>query len=120
MESRALSQDIPALPVIAGWAVPIHIRDAGAGEANDRLQPLHLSDARLARYLLMTGDRARSGILPDADVSGGHAQLRRVTVTEIAGRLRRRNLISYGRGKIRILNRQGLEAVSCECCTRIE
>jgi CRP-like cAMP-binding protein len=81
----------------------------------------HASDARLARWLLMTGDRARSEefFLTQsflADLLG----LRRSTVNEIAGRLRSRKLISYHRGKIRILNRKGLEAASCRCYTRIE
>ena len=81
----------------------------------------HLSDARLARWLLMTSDRAQSEefFLTQsfiADMLG----LRRVTVTEIAGRLWRSKLISYGRGWIRILDRPGLEAVSCRCYTRIE
>lgn len=81
----------------------------------------HLSDARLARWLLMTSDRAQSEQLFLtqsflADMLG----LRRVTVTEIAGRLWRRKLISYGRGWIRILDRPGLEAASCRCYTRIE
>jgi CRP-like cAMP-binding protein len=81
----------------------------------------HLSDARLARWLLMTSDRAQSEhfFLTQsflADMLG----LRRVTVTQIAGRLWRRKLISYGRGWIRILDRRGLEAASCRCYTRIE
>lgn len=81
----------------------------------------HVSDARVARWLLMTSDRARSEefFLTQsflADMLG----LRRVTVTEIAGRLWRRKLISYGRGWIRILDRPGLEAASCRCYTRIE
>ena len=79
----------------------------------------HLSDARLARWLLMTSDRAQSEefFLTQsflADMLG----LRRVTVTEIAGRLWRRKLIGYGRGWIRILDRPGLEAASCRCYTR--
>ena len=81
----------------------------------------HVSDARLARWLLMTSDRACSEefFLTQsflADMLG----LRRVTVTEIAGRLWRRKLITYGRGWIRILDRPGLEAASCRCYTRIE
>ena len=81
----------------------------------------HLSDARLARWLLMTSDRTRSdefflthGFL--ADMLG----LRRVTVTEIAGRLWHRKLITYGRGRIRILDRPGLETAACRCYARIE
>jgi CRP-like cAMP-binding protein len=81
----------------------------------------HGSDARFARWLLMTGDRARSEefFLTQtflADMLG----LRRVTITQIAGRLRRRKLITYRRGKIRILNRKGLETTACQCYTRIE
>jgi CRP-like cAMP-binding protein len=81
----------------------------------------HLSDARLARWLLMTSDRARS---PELSLTqtflAGMLGLRRVTVTEIAGRLWRRKLISYGRGWIRILDRPGLEAASCRCYMSIE
>jgi len=33
---------------------------AGAGETDDRLQSFHLSDQRIARWLLMTSDRVRS------------------------------------------------------------
>jgi cAMP-binding proteins - catabolite gene activator and regulatory subunit of cAMP-dependent protein kinases len=81
----------------------------------------HVSDARLARWLLMTSDRAQSEkfFLTHsfmADLLG----LRRVTVTEIAGRLRHRKLISYGRGRIRILDRPGLETAACRCYARIE
>jgi CRP-like cAMP-binding protein len=81
----------------------------------------HLSDARLARWLLRTSDRAQSQQLFLtqsflADMLG----LRRVTVTEIAGRLGRRQLISCGRGWIRILDRPGLEAASCRCYSKLE
>jgi hypothetical protein len=44
----------------------------------------------------------------------------RAAVNAAAGSLQQRNLISYSRGKIRILNRQGLEAAACRCYTRIE
>jgi CRP-like cAMP-binding protein len=80
----------------------------------------HMSDSRLARWLLMTSDRARSEEFFLTQVFlAKMLGLRRVTVTQIAGRLRRRKLISYERGNIRILNRKGLEAASCGCYTRI-
>lgn len=82
---------------------------------------LHLSEARLARWLLMTADRLRSdqllltqGLL--ADVLG----LRRATVTEAAGSLQRRRLIGYARGMIRILDRAGLETAACACYASID
>lgn len=81
----------------------------------------HLSDARLARWLLMTSDRAHSQeLFLTQTFLAGMLGLRRVTVTEIAGRLWRRKLISYGRGWIRILDRPGLEAASCRCYMSIE
>jgi CRP-like cAMP-binding protein len=80
----------------------------------------HLSDARLARWLLMTSDRAQSEqFFLTQSFLACMLGLRRVTVTEIAGRLWRRKLIRYGRGWIRILDRPGLEAASCRCYTRI-
>ncbi len=81
----------------------------------------HSVEARLARWMLMTSDRVLSKefFLTQAflaDMLG----VRRVTVTLAAGSLQRRNLISYSRGTIRILDRKGLEAASCRCYTRIE
>lgn len=81
----------------------------------------HAVEARLARYLLMTGDRARAErfFLTQAflvDVLG----VRRGAVNQAAGTLQRRNLIRYSRGTITILDRTGLEAASCRCYTEIE
>jgi hypothetical protein len=41
--------------------------------------------------------------------------VQRSAVTIAAGALQARNLIGYTRGRIHILNRQGLESASCEC-----
>lgn len=76
----------------------------------------HQVEGRLARWLLMTQDRVRSGRFRLtheflAEVLG----VRRVGVTEAASRLQRDKLISYRRGEIRILDRDGLRAAACPC-----
>ena len=38
-----------------------------------------------------------------------------LTVTVIAGVLQRSGLIEYQRGRVRILNRENLEAAACDC-----
>jgi hypothetical protein len=40
---------------------------------------------------------------------------RRQSVTVSAGRLQDAGVIHYSRGRIKILDRKGLEATSCEC-----
>jgi CRP-like cAMP-binding protein len=81
----------------------------------------HAAEARLARWLLMTGDRARSDefLLTQAFLAE-LLGVRRATVNESAGSLHRRQLIGYSRGKLRILDRDGLQAAACPCYARIE
>lgn len=76
----------------------------------------HVVQARLARWLLMTRDRVRSGEFRMTHQFLSHMLgVRRVGVTEAAGALQRRKLIEYSRGNIRILDHRGLQDAACAC-----
>ena len=77
---------------------------------------LHAVEARLARWLLVSADRSESEqLMLTQEFLAQMLGSRRSTVTVAAGELQRKGLIDYSRGRVRIVDRPGLEATSCEC-----
>lgn len=76
----------------------------------------HAIVPRLARWLLMSQDRALS---PHFQLTQEFLScmlgVRRVGVTQAAGRLREQGLIRYQRGELQVLDRDGLLAQACSC-----
>ncbi|HEX9853004.1 MAG TPA: Crp/Fnr family transcriptional regulator [Woeseiaceae bacterium] len=76
----------------------------------------HTLDKRLARWLLMSHDRAQLGNFHlTHKLLAQMLGVRRVGITNAAGLLQRRQVISYKRGDITVLSRSGLENAACSC-----
>ena len=77
---------------------------------------LHTLFKRCCRWLLMTHDRVERDELPlTHEFLSFMLAVRRSGVSETLQSLQERELISNSRGTIKILDRAGLEAASCEC-----
>lgn len=76
----------------------------------------HMIGPRLARWLLMSHDRAQADqFFMTQEFLSYMLGVRRVGVTSAASTLQRQGLIEYKRGEMKVLDRVGLEAAACSC-----
>jgi CRP-like cAMP-binding protein len=76
----------------------------------------HSVEQQMCRWLLLNIDRLPSNELTmTQELIASMLGVRREGVTEIAGKLQRAGLIKCRRGHITVLDRAGLESLSCEC-----
>lgn len=122
----------------AGWG--FRLRSAAIKEAFERSSPVmhlllrytqalitqmaqtavcnrhHCLDQQLCRWLLLSLDRLTGDeLVMTQELIANMLGVRREGVTESALSLQKAGLISYARGHIRVLDRAGLEARTCEC-----
>jgi CRP-like cAMP-binding protein len=76
----------------------------------------HSLDQQLCRWLLLSLDRLDSQeLIMTQALIANMLGVRREGVTEAAGHLQEAGLIRYRRGRVRVLDRPGLEQRTCEC-----
>ena len=76
----------------------------------------HTVEQRLCRWLLLALDRSASNdLVTTQELVASMLGVRREGISEAAGNLQRAGFISYRRGHISVLKREGLEAAACEC-----
>jgi CRP-like cAMP-binding protein len=76
----------------------------------------HTLDQQLCRWLLLSLDRLDSSeLVMTQELIANMLGVRREGVTDGATKLQNARLISYSRGRIKVLNRPGLEKRACEC-----
>jgi CRP-like cAMP-binding protein len=110
--SSALSE-IPELRKIMHAYIAVRISQLGLSAACEHF---HEIGPRLAKWLLMSQDRAQSStFLMTHEFIALMLGVRRVGITTTAADFRRRGLIEYHRGEMKVLNRVALKAEACSC-----
>jgi Crp-like helix-turn-helix protein len=121
MDSRQLmlhAKEDAAVDSLLSAYTALFIRFMSQSSACNRVHNLR---ERCARWLLMADNRSEGDTFPlTQQFLGEMMGVRRASVTDTMNELKRRELLTYKRGIIRILDRERLEEVSCECYQTIK
>ena len=116
LEAAAFHEALEQIPklrsVLNRYALAHFEQVARTAACNSR----HHLEERLVRWLLMSHDRVEGDEFPMThEFLSMMLGVRRAGVTVAAGVLQKAGLIHYGRGRMEITDRPGLEAAACEC-----
>ena len=108
----ALAEAPGLLPLLLRYVDAFHFQVAQSAACNGR----HHIEQRLARWLLMTHDRVGGdSFFMTQEFMSTMLGVRRPGVTLAIGALQRAGLVGHEKSHVRMLDRPGLEAASCEC-----
>lgn len=103
----------PQLQVIMNRYAAVHGLQVAQTAGCNRLHDL---EQRLARWLLLVQDRVGSGLLKIThDFLAMMLGTDRPSVSLAAGALKKKKIIEYTHGAVKVLNRKRLESSACEC-----
>jgi CRP-like cAMP-binding protein len=116
LDAAAFREELERIPafrtLLLRYALVHHGQVARTAACNGR----HHTDQRLARWLLMAHDRARTDEFPMThEFLSMMLGVRRAGITMAARQLSTAGFIRYQRGCIEVTDRPGLESVACEC-----
>lgn len=110
---RECSKAMPELHDLLNRTLMVRLHQQALASACERF---HMIGPRLARWLLMSQDRAEQDTFDvTQEVMALMLGVRRVGVTMAAGELQHAGLIEYHRGHLRVLDRLQLETRACNC-----
>lgn len=110
---RECSASMPELQVLLNKTLLVRLHQQALASACERF---HMIGPRLARWLLMSQDRAQADSFSVTQAFMAFMLgVRRVGVTMAAGEFQDDGLIEYHRGRLTVLNRSVLETRACSC-----
>ncbi|MBT9462407.1 Crp/Fnr family transcriptional regulator [Hydrogenophaga sp.] len=110
---RKAMEEMPALENLLQRTLMIRLHQQSLASACERFHPI---GQRLARWLLMSQDRAQADHFHvTQEFISLMLGVRRVGVTKAASDFQKDGLIEYRRGELKVLDRLGLETESCSC-----
>ncbi len=116
VESKKFMEILPTLPVLSAMLNRFSLAYIAQISQTAACNSQHSIMQRCARWILLTHDRVGAReIQLTQEFLAYMLGVRRPSVTVAQAQLKKSGLISYTRGKMQIMNRKGLEAMSCEC-----
>lgn len=116
MPAPAFRREIERRGALHGTASRFQQALLGSSMQSTACNAIHRVEQRLARWLLTAHDRVGVDQFPlTQEFVAMMLGAARPTVTIVAGTLQRAGLITYKRGTVTVVDREGLEQASCEC-----